>query len=162
MLPRTGNRQALSRSRIVVGAVLLVTLLLACTDEEAAGEDFRAQADAICKEADDEISRLERPQNPARARPFLEKVNRITRDALDRLDRIQPPDPEDADAFQNMIDLLKVALFYQPQLREAVEQQNVAAAQEVRTKIANTVADAQEIARTLDLKVCAAGTPGSD
>lgn len=132
-------------------------LAVSCSDDDGSGEsDFRARADQICSRAEDEIEALKRPSNPAKAQPFLEKVDAITRDSLERLDAIRPPE-EDAEAFQSMIDLLKVALFYQPQLREAVKQQNVAAAQEVRTKIANAVEDAQEVARSLDLKVCAAG-----
>jgi hypothetical protein len=156
MRPETGDRETLSRSRIVVGAVVLGNLLVACNGEEPAGNDFLAQADEICSQAEAEIAKLERPKNLQKAQPFLEKVDAITRDALGRLDDIEPPEDQ-AEQFQNMIDLLKIALFYQPQLREAIRQQNVAAAQEVRVKISNALEDASKIARAFGLQVCVPG-----
>jgi hypothetical protein len=57
-----------------------------------------------------------------------------------------------------MIDLLKIALFYQPQLRQAVREQNIAAANEVRVKISTAVADAGQVARSFGLEVCVRNT----
>ncbi len=158
MRPGTGDRKTLDRSRIVVGATLSAILLVACSDDGSKADDFLARADEICSQADAEIDKLERPKSLEKAQPFLKKVDSITRDALGKLDQIEPPE-EQAEQFQNMVDLLKIALFYQPQLREAVRQENVAAAQEVRARISNAVQDASEIARAFGLEVCVPGAP---
>jgi hypothetical protein len=156
MRPDNGDRKTLGRSRIVVGACLLGSLLAGCTEEEQPSTDFIERADAICSEADEQIAALDRPRDLTKAQPFLRKVDDITSSALDRLDGIEPPASQ-AESFQSMVDLLRIALFYQPQLREAVKQQNVAAAEDVRLKISNAVQDASEIARTLGLQVCIPG-----
>ncbi len=161
MRPETGDRKTLSRSRIMAGALVLGNFLVACNGGDPGTDDFLARADEICSQAEAEIAKLERPKNLLRAQPFLEKVDAITRDALGRLDDIEPPNDQ-AEQFQNMIDLLKIALFYQPQLREAVRQQNVAAAQEVRVKISNALEDAAEIARAFGLQVCIPGKPSEE
>ena len=159
MPPTARDRHEPGRvSRIVVGAALTGMVLAACSDSETNRQDLISQADRICSQANSKIDALEMPQDPAKAQPFLKKVDAIEHDAIEQLEQLEPPD-EDKEQFQNMIDALKVALFYQPQLQEAVRQKDLAAAQEVRVKIPNPVDDASAIAKDFGLQECVRPAP---
>jgi hypothetical protein len=149
-----GRHESGRVSRIVAGAVIAGMLLSTCSDEGTDRQDLIAQADRICSQANSEIEALTKPADPAKAQPYLEKATDIERDAIEQLEKLEPSD-EDKEQFQNMIDALRVALFYQPQLQLAVRQKDLAAAEEVRTKISNAVEAAAVIAKDFGLQECA-------
>ena len=162
MPPTPRDRHESGRvSRIVAGAALTGMLLVACSDGGTDRQELIDRADRICSQANSEIDALALPKDPSRAQPFLKKVSDIQHEALAELQQLEPSD-EDKEQFQNMIDALKVALFYQPQLQLAVRQKDLTAAEEVRAKISNAVDAASAIAKDFGLQECVRqGPPGA-
>jgi hypothetical protein len=54
--------------------------------------EYREQADAICKQADEDLRALPQPKSAAELNDFVDKVEPIVNGAVDDLDDLNPPE----------------------------------------------------------------------
>jgi hypothetical protein len=108
--------------------VLLATALLgACSSagqDALSGEQFRAQANAICERYDQDIEALGTPESKAEIRAHTGYVLPIVRRQIDELRELDPPDG-DEDKFDAMIANLKSSALAIEDMGAAFEQEPV-------------------------------------
>lgn len=103
-----------TRSRLAVASSVMVAVLAGCggDDEGPSTQEFIAQADAICQEADKKQAAVRgsgpRPGIYANFnnQAFLSRYNAVTRDALKRLRALDAPE-EDRQAFDGLVSAVK-------------------------------------------------------
>jgi hypothetical protein len=80
----------------------LTASIAACGGEDALSRaDYVEQANAICRDYNAQIEKLEEPRDFAGIRAYVSRAKDLTDDAVTRLDELQPPEElaADHDAF---------------------------------------------------------------
>ncbi|MDQ3645716.1 MAG: hypothetical protein M3345_02130 [Actinomycetota bacterium] len=143
----------LRAARIVVVAIALGSPLASCSDGALSKEEFIAQADAICKQADEQTETLATPTSPAEAGGFVEKAQEITGESVRKIRELEPP-AGDEDTIETMLNKVEEALAYLPTMAEAAQAKDLKTLQEAGRQLQATAGEAQKIARDYGFEVC--------
>jgi hypothetical protein len=122
-------------------------------DDRLTKEEFIAQADAICKEANDKLDALGEPANIEEVATFAEDAIAIQEDALARLRALKPP-AEDEATLNEAYALLDQQVELGRQIVTAAEAGDVAAIEEIVAQGEPINDQADQIATDYGLKEC--------
>jgi hypothetical protein len=141
---------------IAASATVLV-LLAACGGggggQSLSADEFRQQADAICKDYEGKIKDLGSPNSLDELPAFVDKVIPIIEEGNGKLADLQPPD-ELAEDWDRAMELQNENLDVAHDLQDAIHDQDTARVQEDLTKLNATDQQSNEIARKIGLEDC--------
>jgi hypothetical protein len=138
-----------------MGAVAV--LIAACGGggggEALSAEEFRQQADAICKDYEGQINDLGSPNSLDELPAFVDKVIPIIEEGNAKLADLEPPD-ELAEDWDRAMELQNENLDVAHDLQDAIHDQDTARVQDDLTKLNATDQRSNEIARKIGLEDC--------
>jgi len=141
---------------IAASATALV-LLAACGGggggQSLSADEFRQQADAICKDYEGKIKDLGSPNSLDELPAFVDKVIPIIEEGNGKLADLQPPD-QLAEDWDRAMELQNENLDVAHDLQDAIHDQDTARVQEDLTKLNATDQQSNEIARKIGLEDC--------
>jgi hypothetical protein len=117
-------------------------------------EEFRQQADAICKDYEGQIKDLGSPSSLDELPAFVDKVIPIIEEGNAKLADLEPPD-ELAEDWGRAMELQNENLDVAHDLQDAIHDQDTARVQQDLTKLNATDQQSNEIARNIGLEDCA-------
>jgi hypothetical protein len=146
------------RRRLALFASGLTLVLAACgggSDEDHAltADEFRQQADSICRQYEDKIKALGSPSSLSDLGGYVDQVIPIIEEGNGKLANLQPP-TELADDWDRAMALQNQNLSVARDLRQAIHDQDTAEAQQLIQKLDETDAKSNEIARGIGLEEC--------
>jgi hypothetical protein len=143
---------------IVAGAAAL--FLAACGGGGGGGggqslsaEEFRQQADAICKQYEDKLSELGSPSSLDDLGNFVDKAVPIIEEGNDKLSALDPPDDLSGD-WDRAMELQDQNLQVARDLQKAIRDNDTAQVKELVTKLDATDAESTRLARNVGLENC--------
>jgi hypothetical protein len=149
-------RQALLA--IVTGAAAL--FLAACgggggggAGQSLSAEEFRQQADAICKQYEDKLDELDSPSSLDDLGNFVDKAVPIIEEGNNKLSELDPPDDLSSD-WDRAMELQDENLQVARDLQKAIHDNDTARVQELVTKLDATDAESTRLARNVGLENC--------
>ena len=145
-------------ARIVVATPLAAIILAACGGDPLSKEEFIAQADAICAEAEEEIADMERPTNPDQIDGFVRQARELTENTLEQLRELDPPEA-DAEKLEQMLDAIQRAVDQLPALAEAAKTNDTQAIAEASRAVQEATETSREIASEYGFEKCGGVAP---
>jgi hypothetical protein len=147
------------RHRVAALAGALTLLLAACgggsgEEQRLTADQFRQQADAICRQYEDKINALGSPSSLAGLGDFVDKVVPIIEEGNNKLAALQPPE-ELAGDWNRAMDLQDQNLGVAKDLQEAIHDRDTTKVQELLSTLEETDAQSNQIARNMGLEECA-------
>jgi hypothetical protein len=144
-----------------VGAAALIAGCGGGSDTSSA-DDFRAQADEVCADANERIGTLTEPGPPAEVLPYLQAGLPIQAEELERIRALDPPEDLRAD-FEEATDLLQQRQDAIQQAADRIEagEDPEAVIRDVGPEITRLRDEARAKARELGLSVCGADAAGA-
>jgi hypothetical protein len=145
-----------------VGVALLATLatlvLAACGgggggSESLSADEFRQQADALCKEFEQKLDDLGTPSSADELGSFVDNAIPIIEDGNDALAELEPPEELAAD-WDRALELQKQNLEVARDLQDAIHDNDLTKVQELVTKLDETDAESTALARKIGLEEC--------
>ena len=121
--------------------------------ERLTKEEYIAQADAVCQEAEDRFDELGDAQTIEEAAALGDEAVTIGEEQLEQLRALRPP-VEDEATIQEAYDLLEQQLAVARDLVEALREEDQAAAQELIAEGERLNEEADAIAAEYGLQVC--------
>ena len=144
-------------------AALLVLLGSAgCMGDDGGDESFAEQADAICSDAQGQISRVQQPQDPRdplQVALYLERAVPIARSQNVRLRELERPE-EQRTQINAFLGALEAEVDSAERMLAAARAENREAVQAALEDSAVTAAQTRQFAQRLDLQVCGGGGSG--
>jgi hypothetical protein len=136
----------------------LTLFLAACgggsgEEQQLTADQFRQQADAICKQYEEKINALGSPNSLADLGDFVDKAVPIIEEGNDKLAALQPPE-ELADDWNRAMDLQDQNLGVAKDLQQAIHEKDATKVQELLAKLDETDAQSNQIARNMGLEEC--------
>jgi hypothetical protein len=136
----------------------LTLLLAACgggsdQEEQLTADQFRQQADAICKQYEDRIDALGNPRSLADLGDFVARAVPIIEEGNGKLAALQPPE-ELADDWSRAMELQDQNLGVAKELEQAIQDKDRAKVQELLATLDETDAQSNRIARNMGLEEC--------
>jgi len=143
--------------RVLVFAVLaLATILAGCGggggDDRLSKEEFIVAADAICKQANEQIGALGEP-TLENIDEYLADAEAISREQLGQLRALKPPAADEA-TLNGAYDLIEQQIALAADGVEALKSGDQAAFEQVNAQITTIEAEADQIARDYGLQEC--------
>ena len=123
-------------------------------NQALSAEEFRQQADAICKDYEGQIKDLGSPSSLDELPAFVDKVIPIIEEGNAKLADLEPPD-ELAEDWGRAMELQNENLDVAHDLQDAIHDQDTARVQQDLTKLNATDQQSNEIARKIGLEDCA-------
>jgi hypothetical protein len=149
-------RQALLA--VVTGAAAL--FLAACgggggggSGQSLTAEEFRQQADAICKQYEDKLSELGSPSSLDDLGDFVDKAVPIIEEGNNKLAELEAPDDLSGD-WDRAMELQDENLQVARDLQKAIHDNDTARVQELVSKLDTTDAESTRLARKIGLENC--------
>jgi hypothetical protein len=143
---------------VVAGAAAL--FLAACGGGGGGGdaqsltaEEFRQQADAICKQYEDKLSELGSPSSLDDLGDFIDKAVPIIEEGNDKLSELEPPDDHSGD-WGRAMDLQDQNLQVARDLQKAIHDNDTAGVQDLVSQLDATDAESARLARNIGLEDC--------
>ncbi len=124
-------------------------------DERLTKEEYIAEADAICKEANDKLDALGEP-TLGNFEQYISDAEGIARDQLAKLRALSPP-AEDEETLNSAYDLIERQIELALEGSEALKNQDQAAFERVSGEIEQINAEADQIAQDYGLQECGQG-----
>jgi hypothetical protein len=148
------------RSGIAIAAGAAAFFLAACGGGGGGGggqslnaEEFRQQADAICKQYEDKLSELGSPSSLDDLSAFVDKAVPILAEGNDKLAELEAPDDLSAD-WDRAMELQDENLQVARDLQKAIHDNDTARVQELVSKLDATDAESTRLARNVGLENC--------
>jgi hypothetical protein len=148
------------RSGIAIAAGAAAFFLAACGGGGGGGggqslnaEEFRQQADAICKQYEDKLSELGSPSSLDDLSTFVDKAVPILAEGNDKLAELEAPDDLSAD-WDRAMELQDENLQVARDLQKAIHDNDTARVQELVSKLDATDAESTRLARNVGLENC--------
>jgi hypothetical protein len=116
-------------------------------------EEFRQQADAICKQYEDKLSELGSPSSLDDLSTFVDKAVPILAEGNDKLAELEAPDDLSAD-WDRAMELQDENLQVARDLQKAIHDNDTARIQELVSKLDATDAESTRLARNVGLENC--------
>jgi hypothetical protein len=144
------------RLAIVVGAAAL--FLAACGGGGGGGqsltaEEFRQQADAICKQYEDELNELGSPSSLDDLGTFVDKAVPIIAEGNNKLSKLAPPD-DLSGVWDRALELQGQSLQVARDLQKAIHDNDTARVQDLVSQLAAADAESTRLARKIGLEDC--------
>jgi hypothetical protein len=143
---------------IVAGAAAL--FLAACGGDGGGGggqsltaDEFRQQADAICKQYEDKLNELGSPSSLDDLGNFVDKAVPIIEEGNDKLQDLEAPDELSAD-WDRAMELQDKNLQVARDLQEAIHDNDTARVQDLVTQLDTTDQESTRLARKVGLENC--------
>jgi hypothetical protein len=121
--------------------------------ERLSQEEWIAEADAICAQANEDVEALEEPTALDEIAAFTEEASGISRDALADLRALQPPE-DDETTVDEMLDLVERQIEIGEQIGEAAEEGDQDEVERLAAEAEPIEADANAKAREFGLAEC--------
>jgi hypothetical protein len=148
------------RSGLAVVAGAAALFLAACgggggggSAQSLTAEEFRQQADAICKQYEDKLSELGSPSSLDDLSAFVDKAVPILAEGNDKLAELEAPDDLSAD-WDRAMELQDENLQVARDLQKAIHDNDTARVQELVSKLDATDAESTRLARNVGLENC--------
>jgi hypothetical protein len=148
------------RGGIAIAAGAAAFFLAACGGGGGGGggqslnaEEFRQQADAICKQYEDKLSELGSPSSLDDLSAFVDKAVPILAEGNDKLAELEAPDDLSAD-WDRAMELQEENLQVARDLQKAIHDNDTARIQELVSKLDATDAESTRLARNVGLENC--------
>jgi hypothetical protein len=146
------------RIRLALLASVVTLLLAACgggsdKDHALTADQFRQQADSICRQYEDKVKALGSPSSLDELGDYVDQVIPIIEEGNGKLDDLQPP-AELADDWGRAMKLQDQNLGVAKDLQQAIRDQDPAKVQELIQRLDETDAKSNEIARGIGLEDC--------
>jgi hypothetical protein len=146
------------RSRLALFAGVLTLLLAACgggsgEDHDLTADQFRQQADSICRQYEDKIKTLGSPSSLDELGDYVDQVIPIIAEGNGKLAGLQPPEAL-ADDWDRAMALQDQNLGVAKDLQQAIRDQDTAKVQELLQTLDETDAKSNAIARGIGLEDC--------
>jgi hypothetical protein len=144
------------RVGLALVATLATTALAGCGgggSESLSADEFRQQADAVCKEFEQKLDDLGTPSSADELGSFVDKAIPIIEDGNDALADLEPPEELAAD-WNRALELQNENLGVARDLQDAIHDNDLAKAQELVTKLDETDAESTALARKIGLEEC--------
>ena len=122
-------------------------------DQALSANEFRQQADAICTEYEGKIEDVGSPSSLDELPDFVDKVIPIIEEGNSKLADLNPPD-ELADDWDRAMELQDQNLEVAHDLQDAIHDNDTAKVQELLSKLNETDAQSNAIARKIGLEDC--------
>ena len=116
-------------------------------------EEFRQQADAICKQYEDKLSELGSPSSLEDLGTFIDEAVPIIEEGNSKLSELEPPDDLSGD-WGRAMELQDQNLQVARDLQKAIHDNDTARIQELVTKLDTTDAESTRLARKVGLEDC--------
>jgi hypothetical protein len=145
------------RLALAIAAAALSLVAAGCGgdggDQALTADDFRQQADAICKQYEGKISDLGSPSSLDELPDYVDKVIPIIEEGDGKLADLNPPE-ELSDDWDRAMELQDQNLKVAHDLQDAIHERDTAKVQELLTKLNATDAQSNAIARKIGLEDC--------
>ena len=147
--------------RMVVACVALLVVLgfPGCEDDGGKSEaSFVEQADVVCSEAEQEISRVPQPQDPTdplQLARFLERAVPVAKEQNEELKKLERP-PEQRAQINELLAALDAEVGAAERMLAAANREDRQAIQQLLSESGLASAQAKRAADGLDLAVCGA------
>lgn len=145
------------RLALAIAAAALSLVAAGCGgdggDQALTADDFRQQADAICKQYEGKISDLGSPSSLEELPDYVDKVIPIIDEGNGKLADLNPPE-ELSDDWDRAMELQDQNLKVAHDLQDAIHERDTAKVQELLTKLNATDARSNAIARKIGLEDC--------
>jgi hypothetical protein len=116
-------------------------------------EEFRQQADAICKQYEDKLNELGSPSSLDDLGNFIDEAVPIIEEGNNKLSELEPPDDLSGD-WARAMELQGQNLQVARDLQKAIHDNDTARIQELVTKLDTTDAESTRLARKVGLEDC--------
>jgi hypothetical protein len=145
------------RLALAIAAAALSLVAAGCGgdggDQALTADEFRQQADAICKQYEGKISDLGSPSSLEELPDYVDKVIPIIDEGNGKLADLNPPE-ELSDDWDRAMELQDQNLKVAHDLQDAIHERDTAKVQELLTKLNATDARSNAIARKIGLEDC--------
>jgi hypothetical protein len=146
------------RSGLVILACAAALILAACGGGSGGGQsltadEFRQQADAICKEYEDKLNELGSPSSLDDLGNFIDKAVPIIEEGNNKLQDLEAPDEVSAD-WDRALELQDKNLQVARDLQEAIHDNDTARIQDLVSQLDATDAESTRLAREVGLENC--------
>lgn len=147
------------RSGLAVVAGAAALFLAACggggggSAQSLTAEEFRQQADAICKQYEDKLSELGSPSSLDDLGDFIDKAVPIIEEGNDKLSELEPPDDLSGD-WGRAMELQDKNLQVARDLQKAIHDNDTASVQDLVSQLDATDAESTRLARNIGLEDC--------
>ncbi len=148
------------RSGIAIVAGAAALFLAACGGGGGGGggqslsaEEFRQQADAICKQYEDKLNELDSPSSLDDLADFVDKAVPIIEEGNNKLAELEAPDDLSGD-WDRAMELQDENLQVTRDLQKAIHDNDTARVQELVSKLDATDAESTRLARKVGLASC--------
>jgi hypothetical protein len=141
----------------LTAAIGVAVLIAACGggggDQTLSADEFRKQADSICTEYEGRIDDLQSPSSLDELPDFVDEVIPIIEEGNAKLADLNPPE-ELASDWDRAMELQDQNLEVAHDLQDAIHDNDTAKVQELLTKLNETDAQSNAIARKIGLEDC--------
>jgi hypothetical protein len=148
------------RSGIAILAGAAALFVAACGGGEGGGggqslsaEEFRQQADAICKQYEDKLNKLDSPSSLDDLADFVDKAVPIIEEGNNKLAELEAPDDLSGD-WDRAMELQDENLQVTRDLQKAIHDNDTARVQELVSKLDVTDTESTRLAREVGLESC--------
>ena len=147
------------RSGLAVVAGAAALFLAACggggggSAQSLTAEEFRQQADAICKQYEDKLSELGSPSSLDDLGTFIDEAVPIIEEGNNKLSELEPPDDLSGD-WGRAMELQDQNLQVARDLQKAIHDNDTAGIQELVSQLDATDAESTRLARKVGLEDC--------
>jgi hypothetical protein len=121
--------------------------------QSLSADEFRQQADAICKQYEDKLSELGSPSSLADLGDFIDKAVPIIAEGNNKLAELEAPDDLSGD-WDRAMELQDENLQVARDLQKAIHDNDTARVQELVSKLDTTDAESTRLARNVGLENC--------
>jgi hypothetical protein len=139
---------------VVAAATILAGGCGGGDSDRLSAEEFRQQANGVCRDVNQELESMDQPTSPAEVGDFVSRAIPVFQSGLDRMREINPPEELESD-FTRFVDESAKAIPAAEKLQEAAENQDPDALQEAIQEGDQADERSDEIARDLGLTDCA-------
>jgi hypothetical protein len=148
------------RSGLALAAGAAALFLAACGGGGGGGggqsltaEEFRQQADALCKQYEDKLNELGAPSSLDDLGNFVDEAVPIIEEGNNKLSELDPPDELSGD-WDRAMELQDENLQVARDLQQAIRDNDTARVQELVTMLDSTDAESARLARSIGLENC--------
>lgn len=156
----------LARLLAVPSVIAVAAVAVACGGDEPSPEEFRAQANRICVEAEQAVERLDEPESIEQAGEVLDEADQTLQNARDRLQDLETPGGEAGEKAERYVELFDEQTEQASEaldvLREGIESEDEEKLEEATRQLQQLEnEEIDRLARELKLNECVGAGPAT-
>ena len=147
---------------VVVAVAILAALTSGCMGDDGGDKSFAEEADAVCSDAQTQMSRVQQPQDPRdplQVALFLERAVPVARAQNRRLRELERPEDQRTE-INAFLGALEAEVDAAERMLAASRREDREAVQAALQESALAGAQTRQFAQRLDLQVCGGGGGG--